>query len=110
MKSSGQVSLKYKTACIVCGGSLSSSMWSHQSADVFLTVPLNAVHLILVLLVGCAEICCFGFICLLSVYKCLFSLFPSYLLLLDLKDPAYTQKYSIYTYRIKTSKDSDTHS
>lgn len=60
-------------------------MWSHQSADIFLTVPFNAVHLILVLLVGCAEICRFGFICLQSISKRLLSLLPGCLLLLDLK-------------------------
>lgn len=80
-------------------------MWSHQSADIFLTVPFNAVHLILVLLVGCAEICRFGFICLQGISKRLLSLLPGCLLLLDLK----TQTRYVNTQNTKNYKESDTH-
>lgn len=59
-------------------------MRSHQSADVSLTVPFDAVHLVLVLLVGRAEISCFGFIGLQSISESLVSLLPGCLLLLDL--------------------------
>lgn len=58
----------------------------HQPPDVSFAVPFNAVHLILVLLVGCAEIGCFGFVCMLSSYQRLLSLLPGQLLLLDLQD------------------------
>lgn len=64
----------------------SSSMWSHQAADISFTVPFDTMHLILVLLVGRAEICCFGFICLQGIGQRLLSLFPGCLLFLDLKD------------------------
>lgn len=85
-------------------------MWSHQSADVSLTVPFDAVHLILVLLVGCAEICCFGFICLQSISKRLLSLLPGRLLLLDLKDPTHTDTHGkLNTHKTKNNKESDTH-
>ena len=75
----------------VSGVCLPSSVWPHQSADVPLTVPFDAIHLILVLLVGRAEICCFGFIGLQSISMRLLSLFPGCLLLLDLKDHTHTQ-------------------
>lgn len=65
---------------------VTESISSHQPPDVFLTVPFNAVHLILVLLVGGAEIGCFGFVCMLSSYQRLLSLLPGQLLLLDLQD------------------------
>lgn len=71
---------------------LPSSMWSHQSADVSLTVPFDAIHLILVLLVGRAEIYCFGFIGLQSICMRLLSLLPGCLMLLNLKKKTtYTQ-------------------
>lgn len=60
-------------------------MWSHQSADVFLTVPFNSMHLILVLLVSSAQIHCFGLISLQSIGQSLLSLFPGCLLFLNLK-------------------------
>ncbi len=78
-------------------------MASHQSADVSLTVPFDAVHLILVLLVGCAEIRCFGFICLQSISKRLLSLLPGCFLLLDLKDTTHTHTI-ILKPKPKTSK------
>lgn len=70
-----------------------SNRGAHHSADVFLTVPFDAVHLILVLLVSCAQICSFGFVCLQSIPKRFFSLLPGYLLLLDLKHTSSTQTY-----------------
>lgn len=81
----------------------SSFMCSHQPADVFLTVAFNAVHLVLVLLVGCAEISCFGFISLKSVCKSLFGLLPSHFLLLNLKWPDAHILIFIYT-KTKTTK------
>lgn len=60
---------------------------SHQPADVSLTVPFDAVHLVLVLLVGSAQVRCFGFIGLQSVSKSLLGLLPGRLLLLDLEGP-----------------------
>lgn len=65
---------------------VTESIFPHHPPDVFLAVPLNAVHLILVLLVGCAEIGCFGFVRMLSSYQRLLSLLPGELLLLDLQD------------------------
>lgn len=57
----------------------------HQSADVSLTIPFDAVHLILVLLVGGPEISRFGFIGLQSICMSLVSQLPGGLVLLDLK-------------------------
>lgn len=74
--------------------------YSHQPANVFLTVPLNAMHLILVLLVGCTQVCCFGFICLLSSYKSLFSLLSRDLLLLDLKEDKHTRLLHMPSYQM----------
>lgn len=75
------------------------SIFSYQPPDVSLAVPFNAVHLILVLLVGCAEIGCFGFVCMLSSYQRLLSLLPGQFLLLDLQD--HTQaRPSLYTHAL----------
>ena len=59
---------------------------AHQSPDVLLAVPLDAMHLILVVLVGRAEIGCFGLVCLQSVGQGLLCLLPGHFLLLDLSD------------------------
>lgn len=78
---------------------VTESIFSHQPPDVFLAVPFDAVHLILVLLVGCAEIGCFGFVCVLSSYQRLLSLLPGQLLLLDLQDRTYAHQSSfMHTY------------
>ena len=59
---------------------------THQPPDVLLAVPLDAMHLILVVLVGRAEIGCFGLVCLQRVGQGLLGLLPGHLLLLDLRD------------------------